>query len=96
MKKQAIVCDLCDRMISTNLKYETEHCVICKRCICGNCSEPFMEDLFGNDHLICERCKDAFDDFDNNDYKILNEKYSKDLFEVVKKLIMTNEMRGNK
>ena len=96
MKKQAIVCDLCDHMISTNLKYETEHCVICKRCICSDCGETFMEELFAEDYAICERCKDAFDDFDEDDYKILNEKFSKELMEVIKKLIMTNEMRGNK
>jgi formylmethanofuran dehydrogenase subunit E len=97
MKKQAIVCDLCDNMITTNLTHKADKCVICQRTICNGCGESFMESLFdSDDNIICERCRDAFDEFGVDDKKILEDKFSKELIEVIKKLIMTNEMRGGK
>jgi DNA-directed RNA polymerase subunit RPC12/RpoP len=96
MKKKAIVCDDCGGVISTNLNLKKrQYCVICERDLCSSCGELFMEELFDDKYATCEKCGEAITDFNKTDYKILNEKFSKELIETIKKLIMTNEIEGN-
>lgn len=97
MKKQAVVCDVCNKMISTNLKSKDRFtCAICNRDMCDDCGSNFLEDIFDDRISLCEKCNESIENFTKHDYDILQDKYSKELLELIKKLMMTNEMRGNK
>jgi len=96
MKKKALVCDRCNRVISTNFKEEKIVCCICNSDLCSDCAEYMFDDLFGEKFIFCRTCSDNFDEFGKKDNDILYKKFGKDFIETIKKLMMTNQMSGNK